>query len=164
MTSDDSIDVMVAALERQRRIGWARAYAAEEDLAHATRENAQLQEKAKVYEYLIGVIDEIAPSLSPWLAGPRPGLQAFDGTVVCATDDSDECRRAGARDAAAWLAMDIRSRQHRDWRAAEMLAWYRDPEANVPSCAACSCASWHHEGPGGRCFKCECFGFVPPHG
>lgn len=169
MASDESMDVMVAALDRQRRIGWARAYAAEEKLTEAaatieetTRELARLREAEKLYRYTNSALKIVAPSLSPWLNGPGAGLSAFDGQGVCSTDDAAELREAGKRDAIRWRAMDDATRQRRDWRATQLMNWYDDPDASLPSCADCGDASWDHAGPDDPCTKCQCAAFVAP--
>lgn len=158
----NSIDVMVASLERDRRVGWAKAYAAEEKLAEvaltlseANKTIEQLRETEKLHSFAEGVLRVIAPSLSPWLAGERPGLQSFDGIQVSQSDERTYNRRAGVREAGIYLSLDEKSRQQRDWRARQLCDWYDDLDAKVPYCH-CGCASWNHKGPGGPCIGCDC--------
>lgn len=165
--SQRSMDIMIEGLERQRRIGWAKAYAAEEQLAEASAALAAatgkldaLQEKVKLYHYAYRALQEVAPSLAPWLAGSAPGLQDFEGNSVCATDVRQDLREAGARDARSYIALDETTRRDRDWRARQLSEWYDDPDAALPTCAGCGCASWDHSGPARPCLKCSCTVFV----
>lgn len=171
-----SIDVAIAALEKGRRAGWAKAYALEEELEQTRRELARVIDRAaesqRLSRYASAVLKVLAPSLVPWLNGGDPGVSTFgwgngpaldsrdDGPPeyfeACRSDDVLELRKAGARDAASWLSLDAESREKQDWRAGQLLAWYDDQDAIVPQCGRCECASWSHLGPDGPCLKCTC--------
>lgn len=162
----ESIDVMIANLERDRRIGWAKAYEAEEKLAaanlalsEAAKTIEQLQESVKLGKFAGGALDVIAPSLNPWLSG-GPGLQTFDEVRVSSTDDSEDNRDAGQREAKRYLELDDQTRRSRDWRARQLHDWYDDPEAKTPLCQTCGCDSWNHKGPAGPCLECACASYV----
>lgn len=163
----ESIDVMVANLERDRRIGWAKAYEAEGKLAEAqaqlseaAKEIERLKEGVKLGSFKSGVIDVLAPSLSPWLGGDSPGLQTFDEVRLSSTDDPEDNRDAGRREARRYLELDDPTRRSRDWRARELNEWYRDKDAKTPLCQSCNCTSWEHKGPAGPCLECACLRYV----
>lgn len=162
-----SIDVMIANLERDRRIGWAKAYEAEgklteavQALADANKQIERLQESVKLGEFAGGALEVLAPSLGPWLGGSSPGLQTFDEVRVSSTDDSEENREAGSREAKRYLELDDQTRRSRDWRARQLNAWYRDETAATPRCQSCKCTSWEHKGPAGPCLECGCQSYV----
>lgn len=171
--SQPSIDVAIAALEKGRRAGWARAYALERELAECRQELARViqsaNESARLNRYSSRVLRVIAPSLVPWLNGGDPGVCTFgwgNGPArqfgsngrseyfeACGSDDPDALEKAGARDAESWLALDSDSRKRQDWRAHQMLAWYDDWDADTPRCEACGRATWEHSGPDEPCLS-----------
>ena len=180
--SQHSIDVAISALEKGRRAGWAKAYALESELAQTRRELARVIQRAdeseRLNRYASAVLRVIAPSLVPWLNGGEPGVSTFgwghgpamkydgenpsDYFEACPSDDIDQLRAAGARDAHSWLGWDDESRRKQDWRAGQMLAWYDDQDAKIPHCLQCGCAAWDHSGPHDPCLKCECAALIPP--
>lgn len=178
--SQRSVDIAIEALDKGRRAGWAKAYRLEGELAQTRRELArmiqQAEESRRISEYASAVLKTIAPSLVPWLNGGGPGVSTFgwgngpafgddlDYFAACSTDDIDDLRRAGQRDATSWLALDNESRQRQDWRADQVLTWYEDRDADTPSCGRCECASWDHTGPRHPCIKCECACFMAVDG
>lgn len=170
------MDIAVAALEKGRRAGWAKAYALEAEVTQLKEELARQKIKAedshRLSTYASAVLQVIAPSLVPWLNGADPGVSTFgwgngpaakceDGRdfaeyfIACESDGTEDLRHAGTRDAYSWQSLTDERRQIRDWRADQVLTWYHDRDATMPQCS-CGCPSWNHEGPSGKCLQCDC--------
>lgn len=186
--SQHSIDIAIDALDKGRRAGWAKYYALERELTQVRSELARVLQKAedseRTSQYAAAVLRVIAPSLVPWLNGGDPGVSTFgwgngparyygtdnqtgpaDYYDACPTDDVDDLRAAGKRDAASWLNLGDEVRRRQDWRAEQMLAWYDDQDASIPHCSNCelaNCASWDHLGSEGECTKCGCHEYEQP--
>lgn len=164
-----SVETMIDNLEKSRRVGWARAFAAEAALAElqqvpgnspesapevqpATTSTGRLEELERLYDFQRGVLDVLAPSLHPYLK--FPGIESFDGVEQSDSQNRAVNRLAGERAASRYLAASEEVRRNRDWRAGTLSRWSSDPLAWPPRCH-CGCLAWDHSGPDRWCLKCD---------